>query len=50
MDRENYEKPELGKVVLAYDEAVLTVCKNPEGTGPQANCTLEATRCNLEGS
>ncbi len=45
--KKSYQKPQVNRVKLAVDEAVLGACKvTASGSGPAASCcTLSATQC-----
>jgi len=47
-NRKSYRKPEILKVELRPEEAVLTACKSTSGGGPDALCT--ARTCKAQGS
>jgi len=46
-----YQKPEVKKVLLKPEEAVLGACKTSGSTGPgYSNCNLASVYCNTNGS
>ncbi len=48
--KKKYEKPELKRVLLRPEEAVLGACKNSAAHGPmQARCSVPSP-CNVIGS
>lgn len=49
--RKPYVKPEVRKVTLAPEEAVLGNCKvSAATTGPSVNCNYLSLNCNAQGS
>jgi hypothetical protein len=49
-DKKDYQKPQLTKVRLRTEEAVLTACKTTSGQGPYASKCTGAGNCRIQGT